>query len=77
MPTCPVGIEDCAESSNTTIVPRRVPRPPIVDVPMSIGTSSRNSFTSSSLLVSMAMTKAPPIKSPYFVFWVMMNVEYE
>lgn len=55
VPTCPAGIEDCFETSNDTIVPRRVPLPPSVDVPWSIGAaSSPNSFTSTSLMVTFA-----------------------
>lgn len=59
VPTCPAGIEDCFESSNDTIVPRRLPRSPSVDVPLSIGaTSSPNSFTSTSLMVTFAADPA-------------------
>lgn len=55
VPTCLAAIEDCAESSATEIVPRRVPLAPTVDVPLSIGTvNSPNSFTSSSLMVTFA-----------------------
>lgn len=59
MPTCPTGIEGCAESSGTEIVPRRVPLPPTVDVPLSIGTAnSPNFFTSTSLMVTFAVNAA-------------------
>lgn len=55
VPTCPAGIEDCFESSNDTIIPRRVPLRPTLDVPWSIGAaSSPNSFTSTSLMVTFA-----------------------
>lgn len=56
MPTCPAGVEDCVEDSGALgIVPRRLPLSPTVDVPLSIGTtSSPNSFTSSSLMVTFA-----------------------
>ncbi|CAM9431418.1 unnamed protein product, partial [Hapterophycus canaliculatus] len=55
VPTCPAGIEDCVEASNDTIVPRRVPRPPGLDVPLSVGAAnSPNPFTSTSLMVTFA-----------------------
>lgn len=59
VPTCPAGIEDCAETSGTEIIPRRVPLAPSVDVPLSIGTTnSPNSFTSTSLMVTFAADTA-------------------
>lgn len=59
VPTCPTGIEDCLEASNATIVPRRVPRSPSLDVPLSIGTAnSPNPFTSTSLMVTFAADPA-------------------
>ena len=52
--TCPAGIEDCTENGGTDIIPRRVPLAPIVDVPLSVGTTnSPNSFTSTSLMVTI------------------------
>lgn len=50
-PTCPMGVEDCIEADDKTIVPRRLPLPPAFDVPWSTGASSPNSFTSTSLMV--------------------------
>lgn len=59
VPTCPSGVEDCSETSNYTIVPRRLPLAPSLDVPRSIGASSPNSFTSTSLMVSPFAMKKP------------------
>lgn len=59
MPTCPAEIEDCVESSATEIIPRRIPLPPSVDVPLSVGmATSPNSFTSASLMVTFAVDAA-------------------